>query len=138
MRLAHICTQDAANAFLPAVQERFNARFAQPPTDPTPAWVPLPPHLDLAYYFAARESRTVRADHCVQWNGKVLQIAVDPQTPNLARRVVSVHVVPEGDLYLYHDRQRLLYHEIPVRATPRLRTDGQHRWLFGHRQGAKK
>jgi transposase len=155
LRLADITTQAAANAFLPTFCERFIARFAQPPADPTPAWVPLPPDLDLAYYFAAQESRRVRADHCVQWQGKLLQLVVDAQTPNLARGVVSVHVVPEGDVYLYHEQRRLHFTEVPVRAreqkapsvpslvrparaTPSSRTDGQRRWLYGRRAVAAR
>src|SRR5262245_49162495 len=72
-------TGAAANAFLPGFLERFNARFARPAADPTPAWVPLPTACDLAYHFAVRETRTVRAaEHCVQWQGRLLEVERAP------------------------------------------------------------
>jgi hypothetical protein len=65
LRQAVVATQEAANGFLPSFLARYNARFTHPAADPTPAWVPLPADWDLAYYFAAREHRRVRADQTI-------------------------------------------------------------------------
>ena len=114
LRLAGITSLEGANAFLPGFTRRYNARFAKPPRDPQSAWVPLPAETDLAYYFAAREERTVRADHCVQWQGQTLQLVVGAHEPSLAKRKVNVHTVPEGEVYLYDGKRRLDYEQVAV------------------------
>jgi transposase len=67
MRLEGIGTIEEANDFLPGFIRRYNTRFAVKATDPEPAWVEVDPEMDLAYYFCARESRTVRSDHTLVW-----------------------------------------------------------------------
>jgi hypothetical protein len=119
LRLAGAATLAEANAFLPAFVARYNARFAQPATDPEPAWVRLEPDIDVAYYFARRETRTVRADHTLAWLGQTLQLAVGRHEPSLARTTVTVHVTPEDELYVYQGRRRLAYQV--VAAPPQLR-----------------
>ena len=81
LRLAGVTTWEAANAFLPGFIERYNGRFVQAPQDPQSAWVPLPADLDFPYYFAVRETRTVRADHCIRFAGQLLQLLPGPKTP---------------------------------------------------------
>jgi hypothetical protein len=68
LRLAGRTTLEQANAFLPGFIERYNARFAKDPQDPQSTCVPLPADLDLHYYFAIRDTRKVRADHCIGFN----------------------------------------------------------------------
>lgn len=122
LRLAGITTLEQANAFLPAFLARYNARFAQPPQDPESAWVPLPEDCDTAYYFATRDTRKVRADHCIQFAGQWLQLVPSPGTPSLVDQTVTVHVVPEGDIHVYHGTRRLTYEPLgappPARAAP--------------------
>jgi hypothetical protein len=65
--------------------------------------------MDLAYYFSIRQERTVRADHTLSFEGQCLQIVRAPGTASLSGKRVGVHVVPEGDLYLYQQKQRLSY-----------------------------
>ena len=73
MRLAGIQNLEQANAFLPAFILRYNAEFAVEPAEPEAAWVPVDRDgFDLAYYFAAREERTVRSDHTLCWLGTTL------------------------------------------------------------------
>ena len=115
LRLAGITTLEAANAFLPDFIQRYNARFAQAPQDPNSAWVPLPPNLDTNYYFAIREARKVRSDHCISWSGRLLQLLPGPKDPSLVDESVTVHVVPEGEVHLYHGK-RLVPHR-PVLAS---------------------
>ena len=123
LRLAGITTLEGANAFLPGFMSRYNARFAKAPQDPNSAWVPLPAELDLAYYFAVRESRKVRSDHCISFSGQLLQLVPDPKGPSLVDESVTVHVVPEGEIYLYHDGHPVAYRRVlasdPVPLKPR-------------------
>jgi transposase len=147
LRLAGITTAEAANAFLPGFIERYNARFAQAPQDPQSAWVPLPADLDLHYYFASRETRKVRADHCIPFAGQLLQLLPGPTDPSLVAQTVTVHVVPEGEIYVYYGKRRICHQPVvapqarPVPPTdaalptaqpsPPKRSAKQRAWLFG-------
>jgi transposase len=150
LRLAHITTLKGANAFLPGFIACFNQRFAKTPQDPLPAWVPLPKDLDHAYYFAIRETRTVRADYCISWAGQIYQLEADPGYPSLVRQQVNVHLLPNGELFVYHGKQRLparlvrdktiqvlsqplVSPALPGQPTVRKATAAQRSWLFGHR-----
>lgn len=149
LRLAHIDNQDDANAFLPGFLTRYNARFAHDPADPDAAWVPFPETGDLAYSFAVRESRQVRADHCLAWQGRLLQLEVAPDESSLGGKRVHVHRVPEGDLFVYDGTRRLRHHLVthpaseqapkPARSPtrPARPSDPQAKarkraWLFGN------
>jgi hypothetical protein len=122
MRLAGLTSLQEANAFLPGFVERYNNRFAKPPRDPQSAWVPLPADFDFGYYFAAQEQRSVRQDHCVQFKGLTLQILPKAQDLPLTGRKVNVHLVPEGDVYLYDGKRRLDYKQV-VEAAPTMVTN---------------
>jgi len=148
LRLANVTTLEQANAFLPAFIERYNARFAKAAQDPEPAWVPLPADLDLAYYFALRETRKVGRDHCIRFAGCSWQLLPGPQEPSLVEKRISVHCVPEGDIYLYAGKRRLAFQALvaaatapaqpasdalpPVAAAVRKSSAKQRGWLFGH------
>jgi transposase len=124
LRLAGITTLAAANAFLPGFIERYNARFAQAPQDTNCAWVPLPEDLDLNYYFALRETRKVRADHCISFANRLLQLLPAPQDPSLVGQRITVHIVPEGDIYLYHGKRPIAYRPLTApEARPALPPD---------------
>ena len=116
LRLAGVASLEHANAFLPDFMERYNVRFAIEPEDPLDAWVPLPDDLDIAYHFSIQETRTVRADHCLSFKGQLLQLLPGPGDPGMVNQKVSVHVVPEGDIYLYHGKRRIACQ--PVTARP--------------------
>ena len=108
MRLEGVCTLEEANAFLPSFIGRYNARFGQEARDQQAAWVPAP-GLDLPFYFAAKEERTVRADHTLAWHGTTLQIQRKRGERSLAGARVTVHITPEGERFLYAGKQRLLH-----------------------------
>ncbi|MDO8690821.1 MAG: ISNCY family transposase [Dehalococcoidia bacterium] len=115
LRLAGIATLQEANPFLPAFTDRYNARFAKAPQDPHTAWVPLPAQFDPNYYFAVRETRKVRQDHCISFSGRLLQLLPGPKDPSLADQSVTVHLAPDGEIYLYHGRRPIAYR--PVSAS---------------------
>ena len=150
LRLADVATPDQANAFLPGFITSYNALFAKPPQDSTPAWISLPTDLDRSYHFAIRETRTVRADHCISWLGQTLQLLPDQHDPSLARKTVSVHVVPEGTLFVYYGTRRISHRPVldetiehpselpiplsqPTQSAARKATARQRAWLFGQR-----
>jgi hypothetical protein len=116
MRLEGIDSIEQANAFLPGYIHRYNKRFAQQPHNPHSAWVKLEPRTDLAYYFSAKESRVVRADHTVSWKGKTLEILPDSRNTCLAGKRVNVHVTPEAQLLLYDGKKRLAHRVIQPNA----------------------
>ena len=122
LRLAGVDSLEAANAFLPGFIARYNHRFAHAPQDPHSAWVPLPDDLDISYYFAHRETRTVRADHCISFAGQTLQLLPAAKAPSLVNQKIAVHLVPEGEITLYHGQQpvpyRLLAAPQPTSAPP--------------------
>ena len=108
--------------------------------------MPLPADLDLAYYFAIRSTRTVRADHCITFERQVLQLDPGRQGPSLAGQRVSVHVVPEGTLHVYHGQRPIPYQPVaaaaappqpcraaapPIPAAPPKSSARQRAWLFG-------
>ena len=146
LRLAGITTLAEANAFLPAFMARFNARFAKTAQDPQSAWVPLPGDLDRSYYFAIRETRKVRADPCISFAGQLLQLLPGPKAPSLVQQSVTVHVVPEGDRYVFHGQRPIAYQaaaapqaeppqpQAEAAAAPKAQahksTPGQRRWLY--------
>ena len=113
LRLAGVSSPQEANLFLPGFISRYNSRFARAPQDPKAAWVELPADIDTSYYFAIRHSRRVRADHCISYSGRTLQLLPDPCSPSLVGESVSVHTVPEGELYLYHGKHQLAYRPVP-------------------------
>jgi hypothetical protein len=151
MRLADVRDPERANAFLPGFITNYNARFARVPKDPTPAWIPLPAHFDWSYHFAIRETRTVRADHCISWLGQTFQLLPDRREPSLARQTVSVHMVPEGGLLVYDGTRQIPHRLVTDEATKPTndlsihpsqqmaervahpRTARQRAWLFAHR-----
>src|SRR5665647_2573667 len=55
--------------------------------------------------------------------GQILRLLPDPKGPSLVDKSVTVHVVPEGDVYLYHDRHSVAYRRVlasdPVPLKPR-------------------
>ncbi len=147
LRLARVTTLDDANAFLASFMERYNARFAKAARDPRSAWVPLPADLDLAYYFAIRQTRKVRPDHCITFQGQTLQLLPGAKHPSLVQQSVAVHIVPEGELYVYHGKHPIAYQifvapvvepslSVEALVTPLTpvqpkRTPAQRRWLYG-------
>src|SRR5665647_646984 len=54
---------------------------------------------------------------------QIQRLLPDPKGPSLVDKSVTVHVVPEGDVYLYHDRHSVAYRRVlasdPVPLKPR-------------------
>ncbi len=105
LRLAGIATLAAANTFLPAFTQQFNARFARPPADSVPAWRPLPRGLDLERICSLYSEATVLNDNTVRTQGTILQIPPGPGGRGYAQARVEVRQLLDGSWRIYyHDR----------------------------------
>src|SRR5262249_59214458 len=69
---------------------RYGRRFGRAPTDPRPAWRPVPVGLDLRTVLAAQFTRIVANDHTVRFEGHTYQLLPPPRCPSLARSPLTV------------------------------------------------
>ena len=107
LRRAAITTVAAANRFLREVDlVEHHARFAVSPEQPASAFVPAAPELwrDL---LCVQEERQVGNDHCVRWQGRVLQIPPSPLRPHFVRSTVRLHAYPDGTVAIFKGPHRL-------------------------------
>ena len=74
LRLAGVSTLPGGQSLPARLHSSLSSRFARAPQDPNSAWVPLPADIDTSYYFAIRHSRRVRADHCISYSSRTLQL----------------------------------------------------------------
>lgn len=118
LRLASIDTLAAANLFLPPFIASYNARFAQPATDPQTAWRALGEGADLHYHFSTCEGRRVRRDQTIAWLGRSLQLVPGKDAPSLSSHSVEVRVSPEGEIAIYHEGRRVTHREVAPQAAP--------------------
>ena len=107
LRLAGICDQDAANAFLPGFLARYNARFTRPAAQPEPAYRPWPQGLDPETVFCFKHPRTVANDNTVALNTRVIQILPDAHRASYAKARVDVHERLDGTLAVVDQGRRL-------------------------------
>ncbi len=129
LRLAGITTLAGANAFLPGFTVRFNARFARPAADTTPAWRPVPRGLDLDRVCSLYTVATVLNDNTVRIQGTILQIPPGSGGRGYAQARVEVRQLLDGSWRIYH-RDRLLVTVAPLAGVP-TRTLRQRRYGLG-------
>nr|WP_304459737.1 ISNCY family transposase [Alicyclobacillus sendaiensis] len=108
LRLHRISTLEAANAFLRAFVERFNARFAVEPESPEPAYRPLAPHHDLHRILCHRAWRKISPGQTISWKGQTYRMAPAQHQETLApRSTVEVRVTADGELWIAAGQGRL-------------------------------
>ena len=123
LRVAGISTVAAANRYL---REQFLAaydrRFARPPTDPAPAFVPLG-RVDLTHILCHEEVRTVGQDNTVTLEGVRLQIDKQPGRRTCAglrvlvrRHLDGLHCIWFGARCFGHYDARGRRHQAPLSA----------------------
>jgi hypothetical protein len=118
LRVHGIDAMDAANKFLDGKfladhNRRFNVR-PRLATD-------LHRSADRATLDAAlcvREARVVGRDHCLSWEGRVLQLLPSASQRGLAGRSVEVCVDLEGVLSVRRDGRTIAHRVLTTRATP--------------------
>lgn len=129
LRLAGITDRAGANAFLPEFFARYNARFAQPPAQPAPAYRPWPAGLDPQTVFCFKYHRRVANDNTVTVGARHLQILPGPHHRSYAQVRVEVHERLDGTLAVWYHGQPLATHlltppeaeRIPARTHRRVR-----------------
>lgn len=110
MRLCGIDTIEAGNAFLPALMEAYNARFAKALFDDRDLHRPLAfGHDDLDEAFAWKEERTVSVNLTLQYDQVLFILEPTPISRPLARKRVTVVDYPDGRLVIRHHGVELPY-----------------------------
>jgi hypothetical protein len=87
MRLAKICTQEAANDFLQTYLPRFNRQFGKIPLGKGNLHRPVPKDLCLKDIFCIKESRHVAKDYTVRWKNRTFRIQ-KPRLPMKHQRLL--------------------------------------------------
>lgn len=102
LRLAGITTVEEANAALPSLLKRHNARFRQPPVEPGSAYRRFPVAKRPNDVFCFRYWRTVSMDNVVRLEGRVIPIPPGPKRRSYARCRVEVREHLEGSASVHY------------------------------------
>jgi len=98
LRLAGISTIEAANAFLPAFVQTYNARFAKPPARDRDLHRPIAGRNDLDDILCWREQRSVSRQLVVNYNRMKFMLRPDKTSAALAGKLVDIYDFPDGRL----------------------------------------
>ncbi len=107
LRLAGVADREGANAFLADFLPRYNARFAQPPADPTSAYRPWPAGLDPQTVFCFKYHRTVENDNTVTLDAQRIQLLPSQQRRSYAKATVEVHERLDGSIGVFYRGTRV-------------------------------
>ncbi len=118
LRLAQARTLAQAQRVLDRFLPRYNARFAQAPAHPEPAWRPAPAHADLDRICCFKYQRTVQHDNTVQLEGRHLQLRPGPGGRSYAGMRVTVHAHLDGTLAVSYRGQHLATKVLPRGQRP--------------------
>ncbi|MBV8458409.1 MAG: hypothetical protein JO122_17545 [Acetobacteraceae bacterium] len=103
LRLAHIASIDAANAWLPTFMAEYNRRFGRAPANPKDVHRPLSVQDNLDEILAWREQRTVTRNLTLHYDRMMLILEPTPLTRALARQLVEVVNYPDGRFAVQHN-----------------------------------
>lgn len=112
LRLAGVCTMEAANAWLPGFVADYNRRFARAPASPQDLHRPLGAADDLDAILVCREWRTLTHSLAVAWKGSLLLLEPTPFARGLARQKVEVVEHPDGRLTVRSGAASLAFNTI--------------------------
>jgi len=102
LRLANISTLEQANAALPALLARHNARFRQTAAVPGSAYRRLPAGKRPLDIFCFRYWRTVSMDNVVSLQGRIIPIPPGPRRRSYARARVEVREHLDGSASIHY------------------------------------
>jgi transposase len=102
LRLAGAATMEQAQDVLAGFLRRHNRRFAVPPHDSTPAWLPAPDRRRLHQLFCFKYRRTVASDHTIEFNHHRIDIPPGGPRASYAHGTVDVHQQFDGTLAVYY------------------------------------
>ncbi len=109
LRLQGISTIEAANAFMPAFIEDFNARFAKPPRDVHDAHRPPRDDESLDLIFAWRELRKVTQNLTLHYERKLYLLPDSADNRRLIGKYIDVCQYPDGKIEIRARGQSLPY-----------------------------
>lgn len=125
----------AANGFMDQqFLPRFNQRFSKTPARGVNVHRPVPRGVVLEEVLCHKESRVVGQDWCVQYAGRILQIAGRHEALQLAGKAVEVWEPSDRSLQLRHRGRRLDFTELgqrPVKMPVPRRTLWSPPWRPG-------
>ena len=102
LALAGITDRMSANTYLrEEYWPRFNATFAVSALETGSAFVPVM-GVDLKEILCLQEARTVRADNCVVYRGKTLQIPAQQHRCHFVKVKVRIHEYSDQSLSIFH------------------------------------
>jgi len=101
MRLRHICSYQAANAYLPEFIKHYNRKFAVLPQSMGDNHAPLDTSLDLDFLFSIHRERTITKDLLIHYGGKTYQINTKRPPQNLIKRQVLITEDEKGVVSAY-------------------------------------
>jgi len=105
--LEGITTMAEANRYLEEVyMPAFNKEFSHPSTLEGSAFVPLC-GLDLDDILCEQYERTVGADNCVRFEGKILQIPKNDSRYHFVKVKVRIHRYPDSSLAIFHGPRKI-------------------------------
>ncbi len=102
LRLGNVSTLGQANAALPALLSRHNARFRQPPATAGSAYRRLPTGTRPTDVFCFRYWRTVSTDNVVTLEGRTIPVPPGPQRRSYARARVEVREHLDGSASVHY------------------------------------
>ena len=83
---------------------RYVKAFHREPADPTPAWRPVPPGLNLKRVLCAKHTRTVANDNTIRFKGQAYQLTPPKACYHLFRAKVEVQQWFDGSIHVWHPR----------------------------------
>src|SRR3990170_4241746 len=107
LRLANIATLKEADAALPTLLARHNARFRQPPAEPGSAYRRFPTGKHPADVFCFRYWRTVSKDNVVSLGGRIIPVPPGPRRRSYARARVEVREHLDGSASVHYQGARI-------------------------------
>ncbi len=123
LRLAGARTLEQANAALPALLARHNARFRQPPAKAGSAYRRLPAGTRPADVFCFQYWRTVSMDNVVTLGGRAIPVPPGPGHRSYARARVEVREHLDGSASV-HYQERCIARQAPHSRDLRTKSRG--------------
>ena len=96
MRLAKICTIEAANAFIPSFLKDFNQKFAKSPRNSIDAHKPLLDTHNLDSIFRLKYTRRVSKNLTLSYNNVLYQIYADKLEYTLRKTLIDIFETQDG------------------------------------------
>ena len=121
LALLGIKTVEAANRYLrESYLPRFNAEFAVPAREEGSAFVPWIGGDTRADILCEQYERTVSADNCVRFEGRVLPIPADRHRCHYVKAKVRVHCYLDGRVAIFHGPRKLADYDKEDKSTSSL------------------